>query len=232
LVGALGDFVFDDVEEGAVVGGPGDAGDALNAEGKKRRVLEIFDLESVLAEAGGVRGEGEEGIVVADFEDAETEEGVAFGEDIEIEEDVFRGVLRGFAAIDRVLLSFDGAGVVFEAAQGVGNAEIGLKDATEHFLVEAGLERFCGFEEGVGVRVFGFEIGEDAGIVFVAEPGVVVDAAVGMDNVLDGFAEGERRLESGGAGSGGGGGLGGEVGRGGIGVGRHLCRVPILPTAI
>jgi hypothetical protein len=61
-------------------------------------------------------------------------------------------------------------------------------------MVEAGLEGFGGFEVGVGVRVFGFEIVEDAGIVFVAKPSVVVDAAVGVDDVLDGFAEGKRGL--------------------------------------
>ena len=221
LVGTLSGFVFDYIEKGAIVGGPGSAGDALDAERKDRGVLEIFDLESVLAEAGGVRGEGEEGIVVADFEDAEAEEGVAFGEEVEIEEDLLGGVLGGLAAIDGVLLALDGAGVIFEAAKGVGDAEIGLQDAAEHFLVEAGLEGFGGLEEGVGVGVFGFEIGEDAGILFVAEPGVVVDAAVGVDDVLDGFAEGERGLESGGTGIGGGGRLGGEVGRGGVGVVRH-----------
>ena len=134
------------------------------------------------------------------------------------------GVVDGGAAVDGVLLAFNGAGVVFKAAKGVGDAEIGLEDAAEHFQVEAGLEGFGGFQIGVGVGVFGFEIGADAGILFVAEPGVVVDAAVGVDNVFDGFAEGERGLESGGAGSGGGGGLGGEVGGGGIGVGRHWVK--------
>ena len=49
-------------------------------KGEHRRVIEILDFEGVLAEAGGVGGVGEEGIVVADFEDAEAEEGVAFGE--------------------------------------------------------------------------------------------------------------------------------------------------------
>jgi len=214
LVRAFGDFVFDDVEEGAIVGGPCGAGDALDAERKHGGVFEIFDFESVLAEADGVRGVGEEEIVVADFEDAEAEEGVAFGEEIQIKEDVLSGSVDGCAAIDGVLLAFDGASVVFEAANGVGDAEIGLLNAAEHFVVEARLEWLGGFKVGVGVGVFGFEVGKDAGIFFVAEPGVVVGAAVGVDHVLDGFAESERGLQSGGAGFGGGGGVGGEVGRG------------------
>jgi hypothetical protein len=84
------------------------------------------------------------------------------------------------------------------------------------------LEGLGGFEVGVGVGVFGFEIGEDTRVFFVAEPGVVIDAAVGMDDVLDGFAGGERGLESGGAGFGGGGGIGGEMGRGGVVVWSHF----------
>jgi len=221
LVGAFGGFVFDYVKERAIVGGPGGGGNALDAEREHCRVVEILDFEGVLAETGGVRGVGEKGIAVADFEDAEAEEGVAFGELIEIEEDLLVGSLDCGAAVDGVLLALDSAGVVFEATKGVWDGEIGLEDAAEHFVVEAGLEGFGGFEIGVGVGALGFEIGEYAGIFFVAEPGVVVDAAVGVDNVLDGFAEGERGLESGGAGFGGGGGVWGEVGRGGVVVGRH-----------
>jgi len=213
-VRALGDFIFDDIKERAIIGSPGGAGDTLDVEGEHRGICEILDFEGVLAEAGGVRGVGEEGIVVADFEDAEAEEGMAFGEAIEVQEDLLGRILGGFAAVDGVLLALDGAGVVFEAAKSVRDAEIGLLNAAEHFMVEAGLEGFGRFEVGVSVRVFVFEIGEDPGIFFVAEPGVVVDAAVGVDDVLDGFAEGERGLESGGAGFGGGGGVGGEVGRG------------------
>jgi len=141
------------------------------------------------------------------------------------------GVADGGAAVDGVLLAFDGAGVVFETAQCVWDAEIGLLNPAEHFLVEAGLEGFCRFEVGVGVRVFGFEVGEDARIFFVAEPGVVVDAAVGVDYVLDGFAESERGLKSGGTGFGGGGGLGGEMNRGRVGVWRHFSKRPFKTKA-
>jgi len=224
LMGAFGGFVFNDVEESAIVRGPGGRGDALDAERKLGGVVEILDFEGVLAEAGGVGGVGEQGIVVADFEDTEAEESVALGELIEIEEDLLVGGVDCCAAIDGVLLAFDGTGVVFEAAKGVRDAEIGLLNAAEHFVIEAGLEGFGGFEIGVGVGVFGFEIGEDAGIFFVAEPGVMVDATVGVDDVLDGFAEGERGLESGGAGFGGGGGFRGEVGRRGVGVGSHWMK--------
>ena len=128
---------------------------------------------------------------------------MALGEDVQVEKDVFGGILRGLAAIDGVLAALDGARAVFVAAKSVGNAEVGLLDAAEHLLVELFLKGFCGFEIGVGVRVFGFEVGEHAGVLFVAEPGIVVDAAIVVDDVLDGFAKGEGWLKSGGPGSGG-----------------------------
>jgi len=43
-VGTLGDFVFDCVEEGAIVGGPGGAGNAFNLEGQERVSGEVFDF--------------------------------------------------------------------------------------------------------------------------------------------------------------------------------------------
>ena len=152
---------------------------------------------------------------------------MTLGEDVEVEEDVFGGIGGGFAAIDGVLLAFDGACVVFVAAEGVGNAEISLQDAAEHFLVELFLEGFRGFQVGSSIIVFGLEVGGDAGILFVAEPCVVVDATVVVDDMLDGFALCERRLEPCGAGLGGHGsigcpGVGGKIGGCGIEIGGHF----------
>ena len=171
-------------------------------------------------------GVGEEVVVVAYFEDAEGEEGMAFGECVEVEEDLLGGILRGLAAMDGVLLALDGARVVFKAAEGIGYAEVGLQDAAEHFVIELFLEGLGGLQVGGGVIVFRGEIGENAGIFFVAEPCVVVDAAVVVDDVLDGFAKGEGRLEIGGAGLGGGWGvvlpgIGGEIGGSRVEFGSH-----------
>src|SRR5713226_5173429 len=41
-VGAFGGFVFDGVEEGAIVGGPGGASYALDSNGKRLASVEIF----------------------------------------------------------------------------------------------------------------------------------------------------------------------------------------------
>src|SRR5437016_3604163 len=93
-VGTLGGFVFDCVEKGSVVGSPGDAGDACDFKWQKRVSSEIFDFECVLAEAGDVGGVGEELVVVADVKGAETEEGVAFGKGVQVQEEFVGGVFR------------------------------------------------------------------------------------------------------------------------------------------
>jgi hypothetical protein len=106
--------------------------------------------------------------------------------------------------VDGVLLAFFRAGVIRVAPEKVRDAEIGLLNAAEHFPVEGFLEGLGGIQEGVGEGVFLLEVGEDARVVFVAEPGVMVHAAVAMGDVLDGFAEGD----------------GGLYGRGGAAFGR------------
>jgi len=202
-VGALGNFVFDDIEESEIVGGPDGAGDALDAEGEEFVGLQILDFENELAETGVVRGIGEETIVVTDGEGAEAEEWMAFSEGIEIEEDFLVSRIGGVAcgrgrflgaAVDGVLLAFFGAGVIGVAAEKVGDAEVSLLNAAEHFLVEGFLEGLGGFQERVGEDVFFLDVGGDPGVVFVAEPGVMIHAAVAVDDVLDGFAEGDWGL--------------------------------------
>jgi len=94
-MGTLGNLVFNDVEEGEIVGGPGGAGGAFDAEGEEFVGLQILYFEDELAEAGVVRGIGEPAIVVADVEGAEAEEGVAFREGVEIEEDFLGGGVGG-----------------------------------------------------------------------------------------------------------------------------------------
>ena len=96
-----------------------------------------------------------------------------------------------FATVDGVLLALFRADVIGIAAEKVGNAEVGLLNAAEDFLVEGFLKGFGRFEEGVGEGVLFLEVGGDAGVVLVAQPGVMVHAAVAMDDVLDRFAEGD-----------------------------------------
>jgi len=202
-VRTLGDLVFDDVEESEIVGGPGGAGDTIDAEGQEFVGVEILDFENELAEAGVVCGIGKESIVVADGEGAEAEKGVALGEGVEVQEDFFRrrvggGRFRGgrfvFAAVDGVLLALLRPDVIGVATKKVGDAKVGLLNAAKHFLVEGLLEGMEGFHESVGEGVLFLEVGEDARVVLVAEPGVIVDPWVAVDDVLDGFARGDGGL--------------------------------------
>src|ERR1700704_5887952 len=86
--------------------------------------------------------------------------------------------------MQRILLALFSAREIEIAAQSVGNGKIGLQDAAEHLLVQLFLERLGVRQNYIGVGVFGVEVGDDLRIIFVAEPGVIVDEAVAVN---DGF---------------------------------------------
>jgi hypothetical protein len=48
-------------------------------------------------------------------------------------------------------------------------------------------------KDGIGISVLGVEVRDYFGILLFLEPGIVVDAAVVVDDVLDGMAAGDRR---------------------------------------
>ncbi len=89
LVLALLLLVLDGVEEGAVVGGPDDGADALDLAGERFAGGKILDVQRVLAEAGGVGGVGQPAAVVGNVGGADGEEGVALGELVAVEDDLF-----------------------------------------------------------------------------------------------------------------------------------------------
>ena len=82
--------------------------------------------------------------------------------------------------MDRILFAFLGAREILETAKRVGDAEVGLLDAGEHFLVELFLEGLGGLEQGVGVGIFRVEVSDNFGVFLFAEPSVVVDAAIAV----------------------------------------------------
>ncbi len=49
-------------------------------------------------------------------------------------------------------------------------------------------------KDGIGVSVLGIEVRDYLGILLFPEPGIVVDAVVAVDDVLDGMAASDRRL--------------------------------------
>src|SRR5882724_8093569 len=89
------------------------------------------------------------------------------------------------AVMKRILLALFGAREIEIAAQSVGNGEVGLQDAAEHLLVQLFLERLGVAKNYIGVGVLGVEVGDDLRIILIAEPRVIVDEAVAVNNGFD-----------------------------------------------
>src|SRR6266566_613814 len=96
--------------------------------------------------------------------------------------------------MERVLLSFERFGEIEITPQPIGNGEIRLQKASQHFLIELLLEGFRGLQNGVGIRVLGLQIDDDFRIFFLPQPGVMVHTAVAMHHMLYRFPAGNRRL--------------------------------------
>ena len=97
--------------------------------------------------------------------------------------------------MEGILFAFLGASEILETTKRVGDAEVGLLDAGEHFLVKLFLEGFGRAQDAFGVGVFGLEMLDDLAIILFAEPCVVVKAQVAMQAMLDGFACSNGRRE-------------------------------------
>jgi len=100
---------------------------------------------------------------------------------IQIQQELFRGTLRlAPAEVERILLTLVRAGEIEIAAQAVGNREVRLLDAAKHFLIELLLKLLGRLQDCVRVRVLGYQVGDDIGIFFLAEPSIVIDAAIAV----------------------------------------------------
>ena len=186
--------VLADVEQDAGRGRPGDGGDLLDAIGLERSGHQILDEERVLAESGEIDRVGQTNAVVADHEDAEREKRMALGERVEIERDLLGRVEPvGLSAVDRVLLAFLRPRVIEMVAATVGDGRVVFLDAAQDLLVERFLECFHRLHHGRGIGVLGFEIRGHARIVFVAQPEIVVFAAVAVNDVDPGDSGGTGR---------------------------------------
>lgn len=189
-------FVFFDVIEDVVVGAPDEGIDLRDGVREEDVVLQVFDLEEVLAVAGGVGGVGEEVAVVGDVAGFVVEEVVAGGEDVGVVDDLRADVGAAVTAeVNGVLLALFGAGGVPPVAVAVGDVFVGFVDAGDHFGVEFFLQVGGGLHAGVGVGVFGLEVLGDGGVVFFAEPPVVVNDFLVADGDGLGDAFGDGGLE-------------------------------------
>jgi hypothetical protein len=178
-VAALGGLVLLHVEERAAVGGPRDRGHALGALAQHASALQVLHLQRVLAKAGEIHRVGELRAVGTHVHGAHRRVLVALGELVHVEQHLFRGVHRALAAaVDRILQALDLALVIPVAALAVRHALVGFLDAREDLLVEPVAEAFERLHRLLRVAVLRFEVRDDFRIVLVAQPEVVVDAAV------------------------------------------------------
>ncbi len=166
--------IVDGVEQRLVVRGPGQGAGLIHLEGQQRAVLEVLQVQRVVAEAGHVGRVGEVAPVVGDHERAQREELQPLREDVLVEDDLLRTVGSLPAAEDRILLSLLGPRVVPVRAVPGGNREVGLLDAREHLLVERLLQGLRRLHHRVGVGVLRLQVGGDVRVGLLPQPEIVV----------------------------------------------------------
>ena len=198
------------VEHGGAVQGPRAAGvgvrDLVRQRGPGGQVLDPEREPLVAREVGGV---GQPALVRAGPERAEAEEVVALGELVAVEQYFFpverlavcghrRDDLAGpdrAAAVHRVLLALDRPGVVPPAALAHRDGQVALLrarlDLGEDLLAQRGQVG----RDRVGVGVLGLQVADRVGVVFVREPGVLIDHGVAVEGARAGDLLGLRRLD-------------------------------------
>ena len=179
--------VLADVEQRTRPRRPRHRRDLLDTIGLQLARRQVLHEQRVLAKAGVVERVGEPVGVVVDGISAEGEEGMAHGQGVEIEQDLL-GLIRpgGLAAVDRILLALLRARVIEVIAATVGNGRVVFLDAAQDLPVERVLERFHRLHHGRRVRVLRFQVSGDTRIVLVAQPEVIVLAAVAVNDVEPG----------------------------------------------
>ena len=208
LVGPIG-RIGPRVEEGGVVVRPCHAvRRSLDGVGEVLAGPEVAHPQGEALVPGGVGGVGEPGVARAHGQVGDVEIGVALGEEVLVEEHLFVGAAPDVhdgrsggvesgardreAAMDDVPGALDGALVVPPRPLGHRDAQVRLDDARpdlgEQGLAQPGEMR----RPGRGERVLGPQVGEDLGVVAVAQPEPVVDPAVPVGLEDRGAAGGDR----------------------------------------
>ena len=197
LIGPLGDGVLGGQEERLVVGRPHHGIHALGSVRQRLARAQILHLQSILTEAREVHGIGEQVVVVADYKVAQPHELVRLREFVQIQQDFFRRFHAAFAAaLNRILFALFGARVVEVAPAARRYGEVRLFDAAQHLFVQRVLEGRQIRGHGLGIGILRFQIFDNLGIGFFAQPVVVVDnrGAVALFAMVFGGGYGRGRL--------------------------------------
>ena len=160
--------------------------------------MQVLNLQGVLPEAGGIGRIGKQPIVVADLKHTQPQKTVAFRQSVQVKQQLLSGVLVfALTKVKRVLLTFFRLREVKIPAQSIRHTEVGLLNAGQHLLIELLLKSLGRLQDGFGIRVFGFQMLNDLGVLFFAKPEIVVQTDVSVDSVLNGLSGSDRRLRTG-----------------------------------
>ncbi len=214
-VGPLGLGLLGDVEQGAPVVRPLHRRDPGPPVGQHLAAADVLDEEGVDPKPGGIEGVGQLAPVEGDLGGADAHELLGPADLVGIEQHLLgRAVSAPLAGPQGVLLALLGARVVEVPAVTNRDREVRLLDAGEHLGVKRVLQGEGGAHDRLGVGVLGPQVVKHLRGVLAAEPGVVVDPAVAVEQLL-------LWLAPGGGGSGNGSpGLGGRGGDAGAGAAR------------
>ena len=173
-------LVLHGVKQCPIIRGPHHGTNALHLIRKRLAGFEILDAQRVLAKARGVGGVGQPAPVVGNVGVADREKRVALRQLVSVEHNFFGRIGVGpgrptaLAAEDAVLQPLLGARVIPPIAVAVGNGDVGLLHVAQHLLVKLVAQAGQRRHHRIGIGIFGLQVRRHVGILFVAQPGVVV----------------------------------------------------------
>src|SRR5687768_1821260 len=185
LVVAFRDGIFLRVEKILTVGRPLDRRNTFDLVRQHLSSSKVLDLKRELPVAGSIGREGEQIAIVARLECTDGKKLVSLRHFVLVEKSLRTRAVATLAPQEsRILFPFFRLRDVPVFAYLCRDAEIGLLDTAEHFLVELIDKRLVFAHMRLGERVLGFQILDYLRILFVAavaQPGIVVDDLVTMD---------------------------------------------------
>ncbi len=156
-VGAFRSRVFDGIKKRPAIGRPNRARNALHRFRINLPTPQVFDVQRILPESGGVERIGKQQVVTAHVISAKPQKRMPLGQPIQIQKHFVQRPARiDAAAMNRILLALFRAGKILVATQAIGHGQIRLQNASKHFLIKRILKLFRRFQNRVGVRVFRF----------------------------------------------------------------------------
>jgi hypothetical protein len=171
-------FVLAEVVERAAVVAPHGAFRLLDRQRQVGAAGQVTHAQRVVERAGFVERVGQQRRIGADFQRAELQEGLAFGELVQVEQHFLLRCGRVAAAqVERVLAARLGAAPLPPAVLAPRYLVVVFLDARKHLGVERVAQPVQRRQPGARVGVLGVQVGQHLGVVDLAQPVPFVDAA-------------------------------------------------------